>query len=367
MKKHLSSKILVTGAGGFIGHHLVTYLKRQGYWVRGVDIKYPEYCETDADEFELLDLRRWEDCLRATQAIDEVYALAADMGGMGFISANHATILHNNSLINIHSLEAARVNGVQRYFYTSSACVYPEYKQADANVIPLKEEDAYPAQPQDAYGWEKLMAERLCLHYREEHGIETRIVRFHNIFGPLGTWDGGREKAPAAMCRKIAVAKLTGNPEVEIWGDGEQTRSFCYIDDCVQGIYKLMRSDYREPLNLGQDRMVTINQLADIVAEIAGIRIEKKPVPGPMGVRGRNSDNTRLREVLGWEPEITLEDGLARTYRWIEDQVRAKLAISTSASLEEEFTFSSAWPNPGTAGQGQSGTPLNLDGSEANA
>ncbi len=315
-------KVFVSGAGGFIGHHLVTYLKRLGYWVRGADLKYPEYSTTDADEFLQLDLRRWESCLQATRGVDEVYALAADMGGMGFISAHHAQILHNNSLINIHTLEAARVNGVKRYLYTSSACVYPEYKQLDTNVTPLKEEDAYPAQPQDAYGWEKLIAERLCLHYREDYHIETRIVRFHNIFGPLGTWEGGREKAPAALCRKVAVAKLTGNPEIEIWGDGEQTRSFCYIDDCVTGIYKLMQSAYREPLNLGQDRLISINELADVVAQIAGLRIHKKHVTGPQGVRGRNSDNTRLRQVLGWEPEISLEEGLARTYAWIETQVR---------------------------------------------
>jgi nucleoside-diphosphate-sugar epimerase len=299
----------------------VNHLKSKGYWVRGVDLKRPDFDATKADEFELLDLRRWENSLQATRDVDEVYALAADMGGMGFISSHHAEILHNNSLINIHTLEAARVNGVKRYLYTSSACVYPEFKQLDANITPLKEEDAYPAQPQDAYGWEKLIAERLCKHYREDYSIETRIVRFHNIFGPLGTWHGGREKAPAAMCRKIALAKQTGNPEIEIWGDGEQTRSFCYIDDCVTGIHKLMRSDYHEPLNLGQDRMVTINQLADMVAEVAGIRIIKKHVDGPQGVRGRNSDNTLLRQILGWEPQITLEEGLARTYPWIEAQV----------------------------------------------
>jgi GDP-D-mannose 3', 5'-epimerase len=325
------TRVLITGAGGFIGHHLVSYLKRLGYWVRGVDIKYPEYCATDADEFLLRDLRRWENCLRATEGVEEVYALAADMGGMGFISSHHAQILHNNSLMNIHTLDAARENGVKRYLYTSSACVYPEYKQTDTNVIPLKEEDAYPAQPQDAYGWEKLIAERLCAHYREDYGIVTRIVRFHNIFGPLGTWEGGREKAPAALCRKIAVAKFTGSHEIEIWGDGGQTRSFCLIDDCVKGIYKLMRSNYAEPLNLGQDRMVSINQLADIIAEIADIRIIKKHVPGPQGVRGRNSDNTRLREVLGWEPEISLEEGLAITYAWIEAQVRQKLQQSFGA------------------------------------
>lgn len=320
------TKVLVTGAGGFIGHHLVTYLKELGYWVRGVDIKRPEFAPTDADEFLLLDLRRWENCLQATGGMEEVYALAADMGGMGFISSNHAQILHNNSLINIHTLEAARVNGVKRYLYTSSACVYPEYLQEEANVTPLKEEDAYPAQPQDAYGWEKLVSERLCTHYHEDFGMETRIVRFHNIFGPLGTWDGGREKAPAAMCRKVAGAKLTGNLEVEVWGDGEQTRSFCYIDDCVTGIYKLMRSDYSHPLNLGQDRMVTINQLVDIIARIANVKVEKKHISGPQGVRGRNSDNTLLREVLQWEPTVSLEDGLAQTYAWIEEQVKAKLA-----------------------------------------
>jgi GDP-D-mannose 3', 5'-epimerase len=319
------AKVLVTGAGGFIGHHLVTFFKRQGYWVRAVDSKHPEYRTTDADEFELFDLRRWDNCLQATRGIDEVYALAADMGGMGFISSHHAEILRNNALINIHTLEAARLNGIQRYLYTSSACIYPEYLQTDADVTPLKEEDAYPAQPQDAYGWEKLVAERLCLHYREDYGLATRIVRFHNIFGPLGTWDGGREKAPAAICRKVAMAKLTGNCEMEIWGDGEQTRSFCYIDDCVTGIYKLMRSGYTEPLNLGQDRLVTINQLADMVAAIANVRIVKKHVPGPQGVRGRNSDNTRLRQVLGWEPEISLEEGLTRTYTWIEEQVRVQL------------------------------------------
>jgi GDP-D-mannose 3',5'-epimerase len=325
-------RVLVTGAGGFVGHHLVTYLKERGYWVRGVDLKYPEFTDVDADEFELLDLRRRDDALVAARGVDEVYALAADMGGMGFISSNHGTILHNNALINLNTIEAGRLHGVGRYLYSSSACVYPEHLQADTDVTPLREEDAYPAKPQDAYGWEKLISELLCEYYTDEHGLETRIVRFHNVFGPYGTYDGGREKAPAALCRKVAQAQPGGL--VEIWGDGEQTRSFCYIDDCVEGIYRIMQSDHREPLNLGTDRLVTIDELARIVIDISGKHdLELVHVKGPQGVRGRNSDNSRLRNVLGWEPQISLEDGLEPTYQWIEEQVEPSAEKASEPGL----------------------------------
>jgi nucleoside-diphosphate-sugar epimerase len=315
-----NAKVLVTGAGGFIGHHLVAMLKKQGYWVRGVDLKYPEYESSAADEFEILDLRRWAECLQATRGIDEVYNLAANMGGIGFIESHKAEIMHDNVLINIHMLEAARLNGIKRYLYTSSACIYPGYKQNTPDLEPLREEDAYPADPEDGYGWEKLYSERQCRHYFEDYSLETRVVRFHNIFGPLGTYDGGREKSPAAICRKVALA--ADGDEIEVWGDGLQTRSYCYIDDCVEGIYRLMRSDFREPLNLGQDRMITINELVEIVSEIGGKKLVKRhDLTKPQGVRGRNSDNTKLRQVLGWEPQISLEEGLKRTYQWIYSQL----------------------------------------------
>ena len=325
-------RVLVTGAGGFIGHHLTNALKDRGYWVRGVDLKQPEFADTRADEFEIRDLRRWEETLAAAREVDEVYNLAANMGGIGFIEHNKAVIMHDNVLINTHMVEAARQCGVTRYLYTSSACIYPGYRQQTEDVTPLKEEDAYPADPEDGYGWEKLYSERQCRHYFEDFGLETRVVRFHNIFGPLGTYEGGREKSPAAICRKVALAR--DGDEIEVWGDGHQTRSYCYIDDCVEGIYRLMRSDYREPLNLGQDRLISINELVDIVAGIAGKNIGKRHnLSAPQGVRGRNSDNTRLREVLKWEPSVSLENGLATTYRWIEQQLEAKPEPRVPAAL----------------------------------
>ena len=317
-------KVLVTGAGGFIGHHLTKYLVERGYWVRGVDIKEPEYEPTAANEFALLDLTSMQNCVEATKGIDQVYGLAANMGGIGFIESHKAEIVRDNTLINLQSIEGARQNGVKRYLYTSSACIYPGYKQKETDITPLKEEDAYPAEAEDGYGWEKLYMERVCRHYTEDFGLDTRVVRFHNIFGPLGTYDGGREKSPAAICRKIAMAEDVD--EIEVWGDGLQTRSYCYIDDCVEGIYRLMQSDHRDPINLGQDRMISINELVDIVSQIAGKRISKRyDATKPQGVRGRNSDNTRLRKVLNWEPQVSLEDGLAITYRWIAGELKKNL------------------------------------------
>lgn len=312
-------RILITGAGGFIGHHLVKYLRSKGYWVRGVDIKEPEYSpKNEVDEFLLLDLRYLENCLKATEGMDEVYALAANMGGIGFITFHNADVLYDNVCINANTAEAAKKNGVKRLFYSSSACIYPTYKQEKANSVALKESDAYPADPDNEYGWEKLFSERLYRSY--ENFYEVRIARFHNIFGSEGTYDGGREKAPAALCRKIAVAKDGGT--IEIWGDGRQTRSFCLVDDCVEGVFQLMNSDFREPLNIGSDRLISINDMADIISKIAGKKIEKKHLlDKPQGVRGRNSDNTLCKKVLNWEPKISLEEGLEKTYNWIESQI----------------------------------------------
>jgi nucleoside-diphosphate-sugar epimerase len=320
-------KILVTGAGGFIGHHLVKRLKADGHWVRGVDLKYPEYEPSAADEFELRDLRSFEECLMAARhPVDTVYNLAADMGGIGYITSVHADIARNNILINAHMLETSRENGVTHFLFSSSACVYAQSKQKAADVKPLAEEDAYPAEPEPGYGWEKLFTEELCKYYRQDHRLDTRTVRFHNVYGPLGTYDGGKEKAPAAICRKVALAADHG--EIEIWGDGQQTRSFMYVDDCVEGLIRIMASDFIDPLNLGTDELVTIDELVDFVTQIAGKRLVKRHNPnGPQGVRGRNSDNSRLQKVLGWTPSISLRSGLAITYPWIEGQLQTSLHL----------------------------------------
>jgi GDP-D-mannose 3',5'-epimerase len=316
----LSEYVLVTGAGGFIGHHLVNHLVSKGITVRGVDIKYPEFAQSQASEFELLDLRRRDNCLEATRGIDTVYNLAADMGGIGFITGNHALVATNNVLINSHMLEASHLNGAQRYFYSSSACIYPQGIQQDSDVTPLKESDAYPADPEEGYGWEKLYTEKLCEYYRNDFGLETRVARFHNVYGPLGTYDGGREKAPAALCRKIAAAN--DGDEIEIWGDGAQTRSFMFIDDCIDGIMRLTASDHHEPLNLGSDELISINGLVDLIAEVSGKSIGKEhDLTKPQGVRGRNSDNSKLLEVLDYVPSTTMAEGIAPTYAWIADQV----------------------------------------------
>jgi GDP-D-mannose 3', 5'-epimerase len=332
-----NDKILVTGAGGFIGGQLVGHLLKQGFSnVRAVDCKeMPEWYSfhPEAESIQR-DLRLIDACQEVTSGVDHVFNLAADMGGMGFIETHKADCMLS-VLINTHMLIAARDHGVKRYLFTSSACVYAADKQRNADITALREEDAYPAMPEDGYGWEKLFGERMCRHFREDFGLTTRIVRFHNVYGPHGTYEGGREKAPAAICRKVIEAKLSGRHEIEIWGDGEQTRSFMYIDDCLNGTMKIMNSDFAEPLNLGSDQLVSINQLVDIVENIAGIKLKRSyNLDAPKGVRGRNSDNTLIQKTLGWAPGIRLEEGLEHTYRWIYDEMTNSESMPAASAAE---------------------------------
>jgi nucleoside-diphosphate-sugar epimerase len=321
--------VLVAGAGGFIGGHLVGDLRARGFTrIRAVDVKpLDEWFQVDAEaDNRRLDLSGLDACREAADGATYVFNLAADMGGMGFIEANKALCMLS-VLINTHLLVAAQESGVRRYFYASSACVYPVDRQTSVEVKPLAEADAYPAQPEDGYGWEKLFGERMCRHFTEDFGIETRVARYHNVYGPQGTFAGGREKAPAAICRKVIEAQLSGSGEIEIWGDGEQRRSFMYVDDCLEGTQKLMWSDVREPLNVGSSELVSINELVDLVETIAGVKLERRYVlDAPQGVRGRNSDNTLVRERLGWEPSVPLREGLEQTYRWIQAQMTASPA-----------------------------------------
>ena len=317
-------RVVVCGAGGFIGGHLVKSLEARGASrIRAVDVKPIEewYQRADGVENLSLDLRDKHNCYLATEGVEAVFQLAADMGGMGFIENNRALCMLS-VLTNTHMLMAARDQGIERFFYSSSACVYNGDKQKSPDVVALKEEDAYPALPEDGYGWEKLFSERMCRHFEEDFGLQCRVVRFHNVYGPYGTWNGGREKAPAAICRKVIEAKHSGNHDIEIWGDGHQTRSFMYIDDCIKGLQAIFQSEIHEPINLGSSELVTINQLVDVVEEYANIRLKRSyMLSAPKGVNGRNSDNTKIKEYLGWEPTIRLKDGIAKTYEWIERQV----------------------------------------------
>jgi GDP-D-mannose 3', 5'-epimerase len=321
-----NAKVLVCGAGGFIGGHLVKSLLDNGANViRAVDVKpIDEWYQTSAGVTNLvLDLKDKDSCMKAAQGAEVVFQLAADMGGMGFIESNKALCMLS-VLTNTHMLMAAREKGVERFFYSSSACVYNAEKQKKPNVIALKEEDAYPALPEDGYGWEKLFSERMCRHFEEDFGLQCRVARYHNVYGPLGTWTGGREKAPAAICRKVIEAKASGNHQIEIWGDGKQTRSFMYIDDCTLGTQAILQSEIHEPINLGSTELVTINQLVDIAEEIASVKLERRyNLNAPKGVNGRNSDNTKIKQYLGWEPSIRLKEGLAKTYEWIENEMMA--------------------------------------------
>ena len=314
---------LVCGAGGFIGGHLVQRLKTEGYWVRGVDIKQHEYRKTDADEFVQGDLREQNFCRQATGDVqfDELYQLAADMGGAGYIftGEHDADVMHNSATINLNMMEEARKTGIKKVFYSSSACIYPERIQMETNNPGLKETDAYPAGPDSEYGWEKLFSERMYLAYARNYNMEVHIARFHNIFGPYGTWTGGKEKAPAAMCRKVAEAPVNG--EIEIWGDGEQTRTFLYIDECLEGVRRLMKSKVSGPINIGSDELISINDLAKMAMEIAGKKLSIRHIDGPLGVRGRSSENSYIKEVLGWRPTAPLVDGIKKTYAWIAGQV----------------------------------------------
>jgi len=322
---------LVCGAGGFIGAHLVKRLKREGYWVRGVDLKFPPFSETEADDFIQGDLRDMDVVNRSVdRRFDEVWQLAADMGGAGYLFTgdNDADIMHNSAQINLHILDACCRRDAGRVFYSSSACVYPEYNQLEPDNPNLSESTVYPAQPDSEYGWEKLFSERMYLAYGRNHGMAVRVARYHNIFGPEGAWNDGREKAPAAICRKVAEAPDGG--EIEIWGDGLQTRSFLFIDECLEGSIRLMRSDWTGPVNIGSNEMLSINQLAGLAADIAGKSLSIKHIPGPLGVRGRNSDNRLIAEKLGWAPSQPLKTGLEKTYRWIESQVRASDSLRST-------------------------------------